>query len=354
MTRAQQPETAGVRGSQALGSPWQAGETCLSGLSVQARRARLGVPAPTSGEVSARAGQRDRLADVARGAVGQPVVAGTAPAATLPKCFDLRDVRGRDFVTPVRDQGDSGASVSFGVIAALETTAAYTRGVPGLNLDLAEAHHTGDQVGAVFAAAAREGVTFEDYFPYGAAEPDPDWPDRAARPTGVTDLTGDPVAIKRHLFSYGAVAATMLVADDFFDYTGGVYTSDEPGTAGHCVALIGWDDPAGCWIAKNSWGTGWGEAGFCRIAYGDSHIESYPWPHASVMGCTDVRIRAWLPAQRALRLFATVNDATGWAYLENFGWGRVPGGRLAELGRAGGGPVRPHVTYDGHIDQLRL
>jgi hypothetical protein len=122
MTRAQQPETAGVRGSQALGGPWQAGETCLSGLSHQARRARLGVPAPTSGEVSARAGQRDRLADVTRGAVGQPVVVGTAPAATLPKCFDLRDVRGRDFVTPVRDQGDSGASVSFGVIAALETT----------------------------------------------------------------------------------------------------------------------------------------------------------------------------------------------------------------------------------------
>jgi len=280
---------------------------------------------------------------------------GSAPAGTLPKRFDLRDVRGRDFVTPVRDQGVSGAGVSFGVVAALEITAAYTRGVPGLNLDLAEAHLSGERVGDAFATAAREGVTFEDYFPDGASEPNPDWPDRAVRAAGVTDLTGDPVAIKRHIFSYGAVAATMFVADDFFRYAGGVYETTEPGIAGHCVALVGWDDADGCWIAKNSWGTGGGEGGFCRIAYGDSHIESYPGPHASVMGCTEVRIRAWLPAQRALRLFATVNDTTGWAYLENLGWSRVlQVRRLAELSRAGAGPVRAHVTYDGHIDQLLL
>src|SRR4051794_13121436 len=226
MSRAQQPETAGVRGSQALGESGQSGETCPS---VQVRRARLGVPAPTSGEVVARVGQRDRLADVARGAVGQPVMGGRAPAGTLPKRFDLRDVRGRDFVTPVRDQGVSGAGVSFGVVAALEITAAYTRGVPGLNLDLAEAHLSGERVGDAFATAAREGVTFEDYFPDGASEPNPDWPDRAVRAAGVTDLTGDPVAIKRHIFSYGAVAATMLVADDFFRYAGGVYETTEPG-----------------------------------------------------------------------------------------------------------------------------
>jgi len=36
---------------------------------------------------------------------------------------------------------------------------------------------------------------------------------------------------------------------------------------GHAVLLIGYDEPGQYFIAKNSWGTGWGEAGYFRIAY---------------------------------------------------------------------------------------
>jgi hypothetical protein len=32
-----------------------------------------------------------------------------------------------------------------------------------------------------------------------------------------------------------------------------------------------------CWIAKNSWGTGWGEAGFFRIGYGQCGIDNVMW-----------------------------------------------------------------------------
>ena len=40
------------------------------------------------------------------------------------------------------------------------------------------------------------------------------------------------------------------------------------------MAIVGYDDNTGCWICKNSWGTGWGEQGFFRIAYGQCNIES--------------------------------------------------------------------------------
>src|SRR5262249_5612697 len=161
-------------------------------------------------------------------------LAATAPASTLPKSFDLREVNGRDFVTGVKDQGACASSVSFGTLAALETTAAYTRGAPGLNLDLSEAHlfhnHARDrgyttQSGAwlddLLDDAVHKGVTFEDYFPYqdnGSGSPNPDWPNRLAKAAGVTDLTGNPAAIKQHIFGYGAVAACFAVYNDFFHY----------------------------------------------------------------------------------------------------------------------------------------
>jgi hypothetical protein len=91
----------------------------------------------------------------------------------------------------------------------------------------------------------------------------------------------DNEAIKNAL-QEGTVIAAMNVYDDFFSYSGGVYerTSDI-NWGGHAVEIIGYDDNiptstgTGAWIAKNSWGTGWGEEGFFWIAYNDSDIGIY-------------------------------------------------------------------------------
>ncbi|ASR38492.1 peptidase C1 [Prauserella marina] len=374
-------EIAGIRESlAALGDPWRCGETKLSKLSRECRKARLGVPAPSAGEITARAELPARMAEFALAASApREVPAGEVehePTPCLPVSFDLRDVGGRNYVTEVKDQGEVGSCSAFGTIAALEGTAAFTRKVPGLRLDLSEAHlYFGHAVAReailpdgtwpdeMFADCVALGVTFGDYYPYyddGSGALNPGWPDRLAKAEGVVDLSRDPAAIKRHIHEYGPVTACMIIYDDLFHYTGGVYRhTTEETSGGHCVALIGWDDEAGCWIAKNSWGSEWGENGFLRIAYGEAYIEDYPDPRPTTLGCTSVNLRAWLPAQRTLGLFATAHDANGWAYLENLGWTRISGGphgttsKLAQLtsARVHGQAIAPFID-DGELSMI--
>jgi hypothetical protein len=41
----------------------------------------------------------------------------------------------------------------------------------------------------------------------------------------------------------------------------------------HCILVVGYDDEEGVWICRNSWGAGWGDAGFFRVAYGKAGID---------------------------------------------------------------------------------
>lgn len=309
------------------GQPWQAAENPMTRMSVEERRHRLGVPLPSEAERAAIERRRDR----AWRAPAPAAVAGT------PAAFDARDVAGQSYVTAVRDQGDCGSCVAFGSVAVLETVAAYTRRQAGLRLDLSEAHLFYTHGGSVgrncdngwMPRPALEmcrdiGVTFEDYFPYTARNSDgavlnADWPDRLARALDVTEVTADPAKIKEYISTYGAVTACCTVYTDFFGYASGVYrhvTGQVEG--GQCVALIGYDDAQGCWIAKNSWGPGWGDQGFVRIGYGECDIEA--WQNIAVAG---VRLRAWTGYAKILGLWRNDTAHNGWAYLENYGWHRL-------------------------------
>jgi len=55
----------------------------------------------------------------------------------------------------------------------------------------------------------------------------------------------------------------------------GVCNQDDCGT-NHCVVMVGYDDAAGAWWLKNSWGAGWHTyGGYFPIGYGECHIEQY-------------------------------------------------------------------------------
>jgi C1A family cysteine protease len=74
--------------------------------------------------------------------------------------------------------------------------------------------------------------------------------------------------IKYAIRCYGSVACMVYVDYYFQCYSGGVFNASTQGNVNHFVTLCGWDDSYGAWILKNTWGTGWGENGFMRIAYG--------------------------------------------------------------------------------------
>ena len=62
----------------------------------------------------------------------------------------------------------------------------------------------------------------------------------------------------------------MRVYRDFFSYRSGIYSYVKgPYKGDHAILLVGYNDAGQYFIVKNSWGTGWGEAGYFRIAYSD-------------------------------------------------------------------------------------
>ncbi len=230
--------------------------------------------------------------------------------------------------------------MAFGVVGAMEGVARFTRGTSALPADFSEAHmfychgrtagarcDTGWWPEQACNAARNTGVTFEDYYPYTAGDQDcaglnADWPNRVAKVTDWAFLNGNAASMKQYISTYGAIDACLDVYQDFFSYASGIYRHIAGGYAGgHCVTLIGYDDVAGCWIAKNSWGAGWGEAGHFRIAYGECRIETYLQPGGSgAIGIQGVSLRAWLPNQLILGLWNNEYETNAWAYGSMRGW----------------------------------
>ncbi|MDQ6884384.1 MAG: hypothetical protein M3077_09160 [Candidatus Dormibacteraeota bacterium] len=207
-----------------------------------------------------------------------------APAAAV----DWRTRNGRNFVTPVKDQGQCGSCVAFGTAAVLESMVLIEH---QLSTDVSEADlffcggahcANGWWPDDAIARIRDHGVSPERCFPYPNESTSNDV---LCRPCGDRDSEaisiGSSVAIydvgqrKQYLQTIGPMSACFDVYADFFAYKSGVYsyvTGDKVG--GHCVEIVGFDDGQGCWICKNSWGAGWGDSGFFRIAYGQCGIDS--------------------------------------------------------------------------------
>lgn len=312
------------------GAPWQFAYTSMTALTEEERVTRLGVPLPDGLDEQQLALQSESAAAAAMAARAENVGAPTS--------FDLRNVGGANYTTPVKDQGNCGSCVAFGTVATLEHVTRFTRGTPSLPMDLSEAqmfYCWGAAAGArcstgwlpepALDAARDKGVTFEDYFPYKAGDQacsvNADWPNHLCKAISWQSLTNNVSGMKQYISQYGSVTACFYVYQDFFSYGGGVYRHVSGGLAGgHCVVLIGYDDSQGCWIAKNSWGPSWGEGGFFRIAYGQCGIES--WHNCGVPGTS---LRTWLPNQQILGLWSNEVDNNVWAYASVRGWLKLDG-----------------------------
>jgi C1A family cysteine protease len=347
-------------------APWQMSYTSITALNEDERVVRLGVPVEAGLDEAQLLAEREGAAAQAQAARAESVGA--------PASFDLRDISGVNYSTPVRDQGGCGSCVAFGVAGTMEGVARFTRRTPGLAVDLSEAHlfychgraagarcNTGWWPDQALTAAKAQGVTFEDYYPYTAADQNcsglnADWQNRKAIVTEFQLISGDAAAMKEYISTYGSITACLYVYQDFFSYRSGVYKHVTGSLAGgHCVTLIGYDDTQNCWIGKNSWGTGWGEAGHFKIAYGECRIESY-----QTLGVKGVNLRAWLPNQQILGLWSNEHDANVWAYAASRGWLKLDGASvstnaamLAELASAKAGARQVGLFEDsGSVQQV--
>lgn len=313
------------------GLPWQAGETPLVGLSIDEKRAHLGLVVPEEEllqmaiENLAKAAEERRELEAA-GLFGAPT------------SWDWRNVSGQNYVT-VKNQGNCGSCVSFCTCAVMEANTRIKLQSPALSIDLSEgfmqfcggASCAGWGLTSGLDFAKSTGTTDEACMPYQPQNMNcsssrcSDWQNRL---TKIKDYTGHSSmeARKNAIATTGPVLAGMRVYSDFYAYTTGVYlktgTATEIGL--HCITVVGYDDTQQCWILKNSWGTGWGDDGFCRIRYGQADLLiDTNFAFYSVVPNIP---RAWRSGMTIAQTYATRDAQNAWAYFVNFGWRRIQPG----------------------------
>jgi C1A family cysteine protease len=80
-----------------------------------------------------------------------------------------------------------------------------------------------------------------------------------------------PLAAQEHIRRWGAVVTGLQLFNntrDFFAKKGaGVYRPGRGATKAevHAVAVVGYNNKEKSWLAMNSWGAGFGEAGFMKV-----------------------------------------------------------------------------------------
>ena len=93
--------------------------------------------------------------------------------------------------------------------------------------------------------------------------------------------------IKKQIMTYGAACIGLDATPLAHEINAKSFFSSKPAAANHAVNLVGWDDDydfsqtdlpnkplhKGAWIVRNSWGTKWGDKGYCYISYEDPTLE---------------------------------------------------------------------------------
>jgi C1A family cysteine protease len=221
--------------------------------------------------------------------------------AQLPGHLDWRE-QGK--VTSVKNQGACGSSWVFAAVAAVESRVAI---LDNVLVDLSEQQiiscttfgqnscNSGGSSEAALNYIKTNGLGNESYLPYQASDT---VPCPGAPPANPTKIEGyqyipanglpAPQDIKEGLYTYGPLVAYIYAsAEDFYSYSGGIYSHVGSEAINHAVLLVGYDDTGGYWIVKNSWGPSWGESGYFRLAY-NAASSLYTYPLIAITGSVQI------------------------------------------------------------------
>ncbi|MDW7761645.1 MAG: lectin like domain-containing protein [Acidobacteriota bacterium] len=211
----------------------------------------------------------------------------------LPSYYDLR---GRNKLTPVKDQGNCGSCWAFATFGSLESFL-----FPVENWDFSEQNlidnHGFDwgpcDGGNLLMAAAYltrwSGPIDEKDDPYiYAAEKKHEIKKHVQNiiyiPPKNNSLDND--SIKQALMNYGALYTSMFWKSSCYNSSNMAYYNPAYKEGGHAVCIVGWDDnfnrnrfntipPGnGAFIVRNSWGRNWGDSGYFYVSYYDEYFAS--------------------------------------------------------------------------------
>ncbi|KAI1701495.1 papain family cysteine protease domain-containing protein [Ditylenchus destructor] len=214
-----------------------------------------------------------------------------------PTSYDWRDY---NKVTPVKDQGSCGDCYSFATVANVESLVAISGG--GL-LDLSEQELTscdpnqgkcngGSTISALKYIQAN-GVHYESAAPYVANStyngtcPTTWNSSQKVFINGIfSAVPGNEDNLAAWLVRNGPFTVGWGAASDFQHYVSGIYSNANCPSTNHALLIVGYGTNANgsYWIAKNSWGTGFGEAGYVLIQRGVNTCSVASYIQSGIIG----------------------------------------------------------------------
>uniref|UniRef100_UPI0035900DA7 dipeptidyl peptidase 1-like n=1 Tax=Myxine glutinosa TaxID=7769 RepID=UPI0035900DA7 len=221
----------------------------------------------------------------------------------LPESWDWRDVKGVNFVSPVRDQGGCGSCYAFASTAMLESRLRIITNntqqpiLSPQQVVSCSDYSQGCDGGFPYLIAGKYvqdfGILEEAYCPYKGVDAPCEVQAHARYFASDYQYIGgfygacNEALMRLDLVNNGPVVVGFQVHGDFKYYSSGVYYHTglddafnpfEP--TNHAVLIVGYghDATSGLdfWTVKNSWGEDWGEDGYFRIRRGNDEcaIES--------------------------------------------------------------------------------
>ncbi len=219
----------------------------------------------------------------------------------LETSYDLRLIDNGNYLTNVKNQGNSGTCWTFATYGSIESyllknnignydfseqNLATCHGFDwgpddGGNIDISTSYlsrHLGpiNEIDDPYTEPDNSETCTENLTPQLFIE-------NARYLPGINEDAFDMELIKEAIVNYGALYTNMNYDDDCYNSDDYTYYYEGSDYTNHAVLLVGWDDnktvtagsrntpsSPGAWIIRNSWGSDWGEDGFFYISYEDT------------------------------------------------------------------------------------
>jgi C1A family cysteine protease len=207
-----------------------------------------------------------------------------AAAIAVPPELDLRPC-----LQPIRDQGQLGSCTAFSVCAG---TMGYEEVVSGEPTRILSPLHAylqaraldgqpergdGSHLRSVLEVGRTQGYVLESDRPYNVSAYPPlgkDGPAHAAMnmvPGYAAVDTRNIEQMIQSLLAHGPLSIALDCLDGFMSPgPGAVVTATGASHGGHAVTIAGFSIARKVWLVRNSWGTGYGQSGYCWV----------PWSYA--------------------------------------------------------------------------